>query len=82
MIISLAQGYEKALAIVAAIVKSRAVAINLLTDATTYPMVPVAHYTIAVTYFPRGGSQYGSGVYSICTSWELDLLRADPISFI
>lgn len=80
MIISLAQGYEKALEIVAAIVKSRANAVNLVTDSVTYPMIPSVNDMIAITYFPHPNRHiYGNGVYAIATHWELSLIHDNPI---
>lgn len=83
MVISLAQGYEKAVDIVAEIVKSRPAAINLVTDAVTYPMIPSCDDMIAITYFPHPNRHlYGNGVYSICTHWELSLIYANPLDAI
>lgn len=82
MIISLAQGYEKAVAIVSELLKSRIVAINLVTDSVTYPLIPSCDDSISITYFPRNGVPYGSGVYSIATVWELDLIHANPTDAI
>lgn len=80
MIISLAQGYEKAVEVVTAIVKSRGNAINLVTDSVTYPMIPSCNDMIAITFFPHPNRHiYGNGVYSICTHWELDLIHENPI---
>lgn len=80
MIISLAQGYEKALDVVAEIVKSRFVAVNLVTDSVTYPMVPITSDLIAITFFPHPNRHiYGNGVYSIATNWELSLIHDNPI---
>lgn len=82
MIISLAQGYEKAILVVAEIVKSRPVAINLVTDSVTRPLIPSCDNIIAVTYFPRCGVTYGNGVYAIATLWDIDLTFANPIDAI
>lgn len=83
MVISLAQGYEKALEIVALIVGSRMAAVNPVTDAVTYPMIPITTSVISITYFPRGGRhQYGDGVFSIATLWDIDLIHDNPIDAI
>lgn len=82
-IISLAQGYEKALEIVAEIVKSKGAAINLVTDAVTYPLIPSCDDTIAITFFPHPNKHiYGNGVYSIATHWELSLIYDNPLDAI
>ena len=80
MVISLVQGYEKTLDVVAAIVKSRETAINLVTDSVTYPLIPSCNEMIAITFFPHPNRHlYGNGVYSVCTHWELDLIHVNPI---
>lgn len=66
MIISLADGYVKAINAVEEIVHSRYVAINTISDAIAYPIVPAMSDdgNAVVTYFPAG-KMYGSGIYSI-----------------